>query len=328
MGETAAGEAGDVAGNGWDVSGLELLPGLVDEGAHRVHVVPAGRDAGAGFRQHAGHGAVLLADAQDGSPGRQVFEQFAGKDGTVLRVIPEGQDKHRGGELLPHGRQVVLVTQVHDIVLEPGLLDGLIDLAVHFAHEPKAQGLFEVRLRPGLDTQYFPESQRIAVGGKESRMDNVEMPVRFHRLLEIAPVVPVRDHGDRGRCLGLELLLHERRDGEDRGTVVQDGLLHRPQPAPGAARHGQMLEVVHPAPGVAEIRDPGNAEVLMQPLPDEVHRVGRSRRNDHIDRMFLEIFLQEPDARTHPAHAGVGDEQVAPALLRHMHEQVAPDPER
>ena len=77
-----------------------------------------------------------------------------------------------------------------------------------------------------------------------------------------------------------------------------------------------MLEVVHPAPRVAEIRNPRNPEFLVQSLADEMHRVGRSRRNDHIDRMFRQILLEETDARLHPAHAWV------------RHEQAAADPQR
>ena len=211
---------------------------------------------------------------------------------------------------------MVAIAEVHDIVFQPRLFDARVYFPVHLADEPQPQFPLEVRIGPGLGAQRLPEVQRIAVGGEQTGVDDVEMAVRLDRLVEITAVVTVRDHGHGRLRLRLELFLHERRDGQHGGAFVQHGLLHRPEPAPGAAGHRQMLEVVHPGPRVAEIRDPGNPELPVQPLPDQMHRVGRPCRNNHIDRMFRQILLQETHARPHPAHAGI------------RHEQVAADPQR
>ena len=279
-------------------------------------VVPAGGDAGAGVGEDAGHGPVLLADAEHGPPRGEVLEQLARQDGPVFRVVAERKDEDRGGELLADRRQVVAVAEVHDVVAEPRFLDGSVHFAVHLAHEPETERLFEIRIGPGLDAQRLPEVQRIAVGGEQARMDDVEKAVRLDGLVEIAAVIAVRDHRHGRFRLRLEFFLHERRDGQHGGAFVQHGLLHRPEPTPGTAGHRQVLEVVHSGPRVAEIGNPGNPELLVQPLANQMHRVGRSGRHDHIDRMLRQILLQETHARPHPAYAGI------------RHEQVAADPQR
>ena len=284
---------------------------------------------------------------------REARYSKSGKDGPVLRIVPQGKHQHGSRQLFADRRQVVAIAKVHDVVFQSRLFDGRVHFTVHLADQAQPQFPLEVRIGPGLRAQRLPEVQRIAVGGEKSSVDHVEMAVWFHGLVEITTVIAVRDHGHRRLRLGLELFLHKRRDCQHGGALVQHGLFHRPEPAPGVARHRQVLEVVHPGPRVAEIRDPGNPELLVQPLPDQMHRVGRPCRNNHIDRMFRQIFLQETHARPHPAHAGIRHEQVAadpqrqallegllsagnlredarphPAHARIRHEQVTANPQR
>ena len=129
---------------------------------------------------------------------------------------------------------MVPVAQVHDAVLEPGRRDGVVHLAVHLAHQSQTEGSLEGRILQRLVSQDFPENERIAVGGQQARVDDVEKAIRVHGLVKVAAVVAVGDHRHgRGR-LRLELLLHERRDGQHGGALVQHGLFHRLQPPPSA----------------------------------------------------------------------------------------------
>ena len=88
-------------------------------------------------------------------------------------------------------------------------------------------------------------------------------------------------------------------------------------PTVGAARQLQLPVEVDVGPGVAEVGHPADAQGPLEPQADQMHAVGRSSGHDHVHRMLPEVLLQETHGRTHPAHTGIGDEEVAAHPQRH-----------
>ena len=139
------------------------------------------------------------------------------------------------------------------------------------------------------------------------------MPVRGGGVAcEIFGVVAVRDHGDRAPGHSAEVRLDHRGDGQDGGRLPGDGLFHLGEPLPTPAAQRQVTQVVHLGPWIPEIGNPGKSRLAVKPLADQMHRLRRSRRNNHIHRMFLQVFLQETDARPHPSDPRIGDKEVGP----------------
>ena len=142
-------------------------------------------------------------------------------------------------------------------------------------------------------------------------MNQVEKAVRLNRLGKIFGIVAVGNHGyGRMRPRGISLL-HQRRDREHGRCVVQHALLQPMMPPFHAGQEGHPLEPVHLGPRVAEIRNPGDAEFAVQAFANEVQRLRRTGGNDHIHRMFPQVFFQESDRWPHPARARIGYKQVA-----------------
>ena len=183
---------------------------------------------------------------------------------------------------------MLAIAQGNDVVDESRRPNGREDFPVHLARQAQAQRSPETRVCGGHFPQHLPQRQRVAIGRKKTGMGDVEMPVLGrYRAGEVFFVKAVGDarYGRLGQ--GLKVLLHERRTGQNGIAAVQHPPLHVPQPFPAEAGHGQVLEVIHLAPRVPEVRNPGNAQVFVQALPNQMHRMRRPGGNHHIHRMFL-----------------------------------------
>ena len=71
--------------------------------------------SGMGLCYDPGHGSIRLPDAENGSAGAQVFEQFPRQRRPVFRFLTERQDQHGRVQLLPHGGQVIFIAQVDQL---------------------------------------------------------------------------------------------------------------------------------------------------------------------------------------------------------------------
>ncbi len=208
---------------------------------------------------------------------------------------------------------MLAIAQGNDVVDESRRPNGRKDFPVHLARQAQAQRSPETRIRGGHFPQHLPQRQRVAIGRKQTGMGDVEMPVlRRYRAGEVFFVKAVGDAGHRRLGQGLEVLLHERRAGQNGIAAVQHPPLHVPQPFPAEAGHGQVLEVIHLAPRVPEVRNPRNAQRLVKPLPYQMDRMRRPGGDHHIHRMFLQIGLKALDGRAYPAHARVRDKEIGP----------------
>ena len=274
-----------------------------------------------GLADDPGHRPVGLADAEDGAPGAQVFKQLPGQGGPVFRLLPQRQDQYGGIQLFPDGGQMVLVAQIDQLSGQTGLADGLQDGGVGFPGQPDPQFPSEGGVFPDLIAQGLPQRQGIAVRRELPGMGQVEEPVRLDRLRIIVRVIAVGYELDAVAGHGPELLLHQRRDGHDGRRLVQHGLLQLFVTPPRPARQAQVLEIEDPRPGIPEIGDPRDAGRPGHLPPDQVHRMRGTGGNDYVHRMFPEVFFKETDRRADPAHAGIGDEQVAPQPHDHPLQQ-------
>ena len=129
---------------------------------------------------------------------------------------------------------------------------------------------------------------------------------------EIFFVIPVCNHCNGRFCLGLELFLNQRCAGKDGGTLIQHGLLLGTKFPPGGCGHGEIPKVIHPAPGITEIRNPGNARFLMEFLADKMHGMRRSCGHNGVYRVLLKVLQQRFHAWLYPANAGVRNKQIGP----------------
>ena len=135
-----------------------------------------------------------------------------------------------------------------------------------------------------------------------------------HLLRGAVEVVIVKAIGNqlyRSACHLLKIVLNKGRHGNNRIRPVKYALLQFFVPPLRPRRQFQMLEIEHPRPRITEIRHPRNAGGRRHLLRNEVHRVRRAGADNHIDRMLLEVFLQELHRRTNPKAARVGDEEIA-----------------
>ena len=117
-----AGRRADVACRGRHAAAAVLLSDLPEEGFKGGGVGPVQGDAGVRLPDDPRHGTVRLADSQDGTPGRQVLEEFAGKDGAVLGVVPEGKQEDGCGALFPYRARVGAIAERYNIVFETVIL--------------------------------------------------------------------------------------------------------------------------------------------------------------------------------------------------------------
>ena len=221
----------------------------------------------------------------------QVFEQLARQDERIVRVISKGKQQHRGAQLLPDRCTMVQITAVYHVAVQSGGFQGSIDVPVGLASQADAQPGRECRVCSALFGQHLPEDVRIAIHREKTGMNQVEKAVRLNRLGKIFGIVAVGNHGyGRMRPRGISLL-HQRRDREHGRCVVQHALLQPMMPPFHAGQEGHPLEPVHLGPRVAEIRNPGDAEQAVQALANEVQRLRGTGGNDHIHRMFPQVFF-------------------------------------
>ena len=313
MGRSAAGIRADFPGGSGNAAVAMGVPGSLQEGPQTLFIVPAHGAAGLRRRQHAGHGAVHLADAQHRTPGRQVLEQLPGQDRPVLRIVAQRQQQHRRAPLFPHRIRVLAIAQGNDIVDKPGRIDGRQDFPVHLSSQAQTQRSPELPVGSSHLPQHFPQCQRVAVGGEKAGMRQVEMPVPWwFRTIKVGFVIAVGDAGHGRFCHGLKVLLQERRAGQNRTAAVQHPLFHAAQTSPTDAGHGQVLQVIHLAPRVAKVRNPRNAQGLVQAQPDQVHRMRWTGRDHDIHRMLLQIGFEAFDGRAHPSLARVRHKKIGP----------------
>ena len=127
---------------------------------------------------------------------------------------------------------------------------------------------------------------------------------------EVFFVVAVGDTGHGRTGLRGEFLLHQRRASEHGGALVQHGLFLPPELAPGESRHREVFQVIHPGPGVAEIRNPGNAGGSVQFLADQMHGMRWTGGNYHIYRILFQIFTQPFHGRAYPTHPRVRHKEI------------------
>ena len=135
-----------------------------------------------------------------------------------------------------------------------------------------------------------------------------------HRRLggEIVVVKAVGNQMHRRGGAGLEVGAHRLGHGYYGAGGVEHFLLHGTVPRGRPRQQAHVLEVMHLRPRIAEIRYPAYAGNARELHADKVHGVRRAGGDNRIDGVLLQILLEEPDRRIHPAHAGVGNEQVAP----------------
>ena len=226
-----AGICFDVLCQGRLFSASESHPQAVDGRAQSRGVRPVIHFARTGFSDDPGHGAVGLADSENGPAGAQVFEQFPGQGRPVFRLLPERKDQHGGVQLLPDCGQVVFVAQIHQLVRQTGVPDGLQHGRIGLAHQPQPQFRGKGGVFPHLVAQGFPQRKRIAVGGEKAGMGHVEEAVRLDRLRVIVRIIPVGDQFDAASGHGGELVPDQRGDRDDGRGVVQDRPLQFLMPA-------------------------------------------------------------------------------------------------
>ena len=264
-----------------------------------------------GLPDDPGHRPVGLADAEDGTPGAQVLKQFSGQGRPVFRFLTERQDQDGGIQLFPDGGQMVPVAQVDQLLPEARFADGLQDGGIGLPGQPDPQFPGEDGVFPHFVTQDLPQGQRVAVRGELSGMGQVEISVRLDRLRIVIRIIAVGDEFDPIAGHGPELLLHQRRDGDDGRGLVQHSLLQFFMAPSRPTRQAQMLEIENPRPGIPEVGNPGDAGRPGDLPPDQVHGMRRSGGHDYVHGMLPKVFRQEADRRADPAHPRVGDEQVA-----------------
>ena len=125
-------------------------------------------------------------------------------------------------------------------------------------------------------------------------------------------VKAVGDAGDGRFRERRKVFLHERGARKNGAAAIQHMLFHSPEPVPGAGCHGQVLEIVHLAPRVPEVRNPGNAGGFMKPEADEMDRVRRPRGYDGVYGVLLQIPQQSFHRGLHPAHARIRHKEIGP----------------
>ena len=113
--------------------------------------------------------------------------------------------------------------------------------------------------------------------------------------IEFTIVESVRDqlHGRLGH--GLELLLHQRRHRHYRCCSVQHLPLHLLMPFFGRTCHLQVLEIEYLGPRIPEVCNPRQTGLPCETKAYHMHRLRRSRADNQIYRMLLQILLQISD---------------------------------
>ena len=128
---------------------------------------------------------------------------------------------------------------------------------------------------------------------------------------EIAFVKSVGNQLDGSLCHALELLLHQRRDRNHDARIVKYLLLHLLVPALSATDHGKVLEIEDLSPRITEICDPRQAGLPRQSVSDQMHGLWRTRADDKVNRMLLQVFFQITYRGADPHAAGVRAKEIA-----------------
>ena len=89
-------------------------------------------------------------------------------------------------------------------------------------------------------------------------------------------------------------------------------------PPLGSLGHGQMLEIEYLGPWITEIGNPRKTSLQGQSAAYHVHGLRRSRADDQIYGMLLQVVLQEPHRRPDPQAARIRTEKVATHPHRHL----------
>ena len=187
---------------------------------------------------------------------------------------------------------MIHVSYITQIGGKPGAFNGGGYLLVILSRESYSEHPGKFAVRGASVRKYFPQDFRIAVRSEKPGVRDVEIPVRFHYLLEIVIVISVGDEFDRsgGHCL--ELFLDKRGYGYDGVCIVKNRFFQYPVALFRPAAEAQMLEIEHFGPRITEIgypRDPGGESCF----PGyQVHGVRGTCADNDVYRMLPEIFFQ------------------------------------
>ena len=207
---------------------------------------------------------------------------------------------------------MVHVAPVHQHLLQPRLPDGIAYLPVGLAAEAYAQLRGEERVRSASVSQYLPECQRIAVGGEETRVGEVEESVLppFHKV--VLGVISVGDEFHRGGGHATEFIPDRWGHRDHPVAAVKHPPLEPLVLLSGECAQAHMLEIEHPGPGIPEVRHPFHSGAAGEFHRYQVHRMRRAGAHDRVHGVFPEIVAEEPYRGLHPARSRVRDEQIAP----------------
>ena len=122
-----------------------------------------------------GGGAVHLPDSEHRAAGGEVFEYLARQNFGIFRFLPERQQKNVRTALLQHRLLVRQIAKIHEILSKTPLPYGFYDFRIRLAGQSDLQAAAELGILPAFGGKSVPEIERIAVGGKESRVDNGEL---------------------------------------------------------------------------------------------------------------------------------------------------------